>query len=94
MIPQRIILICSTAHSDSNKVFESLKNLDWERDVITDYSDAALLDKMEELKKDIQDSKTLFFRKSLNPGLFWASKEIPISFWTMLGSYPAVVAWG
>ena len=56
-IPQRIILICSTAHSDSNKVFKSLKNLDWEQDVITDYSDIALTDKMTELKKDITDYK-------------------------------------
>ena len=56
-IPQRIILICSTAHSDSNKVFKSLNNLDWDQDVITDYSDIALTDKMTELKKDITDFK-------------------------------------
>jgi len=29
-IPQRIVLICSTAHSDSNRVFKSLKNLNWD----------------------------------------------------------------
>ena len=28
VVPQRIILISSTAHSDSNRVFKSLKNLD------------------------------------------------------------------
>ncbi len=51
-IPQRIILICSTAHSDSNRVFKSLKNLNWDDDVIEDYNDSLLQDKMEELKSD------------------------------------------
>jgi len=49
-IPQRIILICSTAHSDSNRVFKSLKKLNWDDDVIEDYNDSLLQDKMEELK--------------------------------------------
>ena len=39
-IPQRIILICSTAHSDSNRVFKSLKNLNWDDDVIEEYNDS------------------------------------------------------
>jgi len=56
-IPQRIILICSTAHSDSNKVFKNLKNLDWDNDVIDDYNDDELIYKMEELKTDLQHSK-------------------------------------
>jgi hypothetical protein len=38
-IPQRIVLICSTAHSDSNRVFKSLKNLNWDDDVIDEYND-------------------------------------------------------
>ena len=56
-VPQRIILICSTAHSDSNRVFKSLKNLDWDNDVIENYNDISLLNKMEELKTDIEKSK-------------------------------------
>jgi len=56
-IPQRIVLICSTAQSDSNRIFKTLKHLDWNNDVIEDYDDQLLLDKMEELKRDIQQSK-------------------------------------
>ena len=41
-IPQRIILICSTAHSDSNRVFKALKNLNWDEDVIDEYNDTLL----------------------------------------------------
>ena len=56
-IPQRIILISPTAHSDSNQIFKSLKNLDWETDIITEYSDDLLKNKMEEVKKDLLESK-------------------------------------
>jgi len=56
-IPQRIILISPTAHSDSNLIFKTLKNLDWDLDVITEYSDNILKDKMEEVKKNLLDSK-------------------------------------
>jgi hypothetical protein len=55
--PQRIILISPTAHSDSNQIFKSLKNLDWDVDVITEYSDIILKDKMEEVKKELEESK-------------------------------------
>ena len=56
-IPQRIILISPTAHSDSNQIFKSLKNLDFDLDVITEYSDIILKDKMEEVKKELLESK-------------------------------------
>ena len=56
-IPQRIILICSTAHSDSNRVFKSLKNLNWDDDVLEDYNDSLLQDKMHELKYDLDHAK-------------------------------------
>ena len=56
-IPQRIILISPTAHSDSNLIFKTLKNLDWDIDVITEYSDIVLREKMEEVKFDLQQSK-------------------------------------
>ncbi len=63
-IPQRIILICSTAHSDSNRVFKSLKNLNWDDDVIEDYNDSLLQDKMEELKYDSDHAKEYKLYKS------------------------------
>ena len=56
-IPQRIILISPTAHSDSNQIFKSLKNLDWDIDVITEYSDDVLKNKMEEVKTELLQSK-------------------------------------
>jgi len=57
VVPQRIVLISSTAHSDSNKIFKTLKNLDWDNDVIEDYDDDLLKMKMDELKNDLDHSK-------------------------------------
>ena len=57
LVPQRIILISSTANSDSNIIFKSLKNLDWDNDVIENYEDDLLKMKMEELKYDLDHSK-------------------------------------
>jgi Cdc6-like AAA superfamily ATPase len=56
-VPQRIILVSPTAHSDSNQIFKSLKNLDWDIDVITEYSDDILKNKMEEVKAELLQSK-------------------------------------
>ena len=56
-IPQRIILISPTAHSDSNRIFKSLKHLDWDEDVITEYSDDLLKDKMQEVKIELDQGK-------------------------------------
>jgi hypothetical protein len=56
-IPQRITLISPTAHSDSNRIFRSLKNLDWDEDVITEYSDDVLKENMEEVKLELEQSK-------------------------------------
>jgi hypothetical protein len=64
-IPQRIILICSTAHSDSNRVFKSLKNINWDEDVIEDYNDSLLSDKMRELKHDLEHAKEYKLYKSV-----------------------------
>ncbi len=55
-IPQRIIL-CSTAHSDTNRVFKSFKNLNWDADVIDEYNESLLEDKMHELKYDLDQAK-------------------------------------
>ena len=57
VVEQRIILISTTAYSDSNKVFRSLKNLDWENDIIDSYTDEELTNKMQEVKKDLDDIK-------------------------------------
>ena len=57
LIPQRIILISSTAHSDSNRIFKTLKNLDWDNDVIEDYDDELLKMKMDDLKHDLDHAK-------------------------------------
>ena len=57
LIPQRIILISSTAHSDSNRIFKTLKNLDWDNDVIEDYDDDLLKMKMDDLKHDLDHAK-------------------------------------
>ncbi len=56
-VPQRIILISPTAHSDSNQIFKSLKNLDWVVDVITEYSDDVLKNKMEEVRRNYYNPK-------------------------------------
>ena len=56
-VPQRIVLISPTAHSDSNVIFKSLKNLDWDVDVLTEYSDEILKQKIQEVKKDLDESK-------------------------------------
>ena len=68
-IPQRIILICSTAHSDSNRVFKSLKNLNWDDDVIEEYNDSLLQDKMGELKYDLDHAKEYKLYKSVYKNL-------------------------
>jgi hypothetical protein len=56
-IPQRIILFSPTAYSDSNAIFKSLKNLNWDTDVLINYSDEILKEKIEEVKKDLDESK-------------------------------------
>ncbi len=56
-VPQRIVLISPTAHSDSNLIFKSLKNLNWDTDVLTEYSDEILKEKIEEVKKDLDEAK-------------------------------------
>ena len=53
----RIILFCPTYHSSANPIFQTLQNLD-EDDVILEYSDYKLLDKLDEIemeKKEIEE---------------------------------------
>ena len=50
----RVIVFCPTIHSSANPIYESLKYLN-EDDIILDYSDDKLLDKLHEIeeKKDL-----------------------------------------
>jgi len=47
----RVILFCPTAHSVANPIYETLKYLD-DDDIILDYSDDKLLDKISEIEED------------------------------------------
>ena len=55
----RVIVFCPTIHSAANPIYESLKYLD-EDDIILDYSDYKLLEKLDEIEKgkvEIQEYK-------------------------------------
>jgi len=57
---QKIVLFSPTAHSSLNPIYHSLKHLDWDKDVVLDYSDDKLqvrLDEIEELKFEIEKYK-------------------------------------
>ncbi len=58
-VPQRLVLISPTAHSDSNVILKSLKNLDWDTDVSIEYSDEILKDKIQEIKKILTKLKNI-----------------------------------
>ena len=49
----RVILFCPTAHSVANPIYESLKYLD-DDDIILDYSDDKLLDKINNIEEEKQ----------------------------------------
>ena len=63
-IPPRLVLISPTAKSDSNKIFEVLKSLD-DDDIIEEYTDEALKDKMVELRQDLDDGLEYQYYKKL-----------------------------
>ena len=48
----RTILFCPTGNSDFNKIYTTLESLDQENDVILDYSDDKLLDKLHEIEEE------------------------------------------
>lgn len=50
----RIILFCPTFHSSANPIFQTLKDLD-DDDVVLDYSDDKLLDKLDDIEKEKED---------------------------------------
>jgi len=63
-IPPRIILISPTAKSDSNKIFDILKHLK-DTDIIEEYSDDILKDKIEELRHDLDEGIEYQYYKKL-----------------------------
>ena len=50
-LTMRVIVFCPTIHSAANPIYESLKYLD-EDDIILDYSDYKLLEKLDEIEKE------------------------------------------
>ena len=54
-IPMRIVLISPTAKSDSNKIFSILKSID-DTDIIEEYTDDILKDKIAELRSDLNEA--------------------------------------
>jgi len=59
-LPTRIILFAPTANSDANPVYKTLKNLD-EDDIILQYTDDILLDKIDSIKQDKEDIENYKF---------------------------------
>ena len=57
-LTMRVIVFCPTINSSANPIYESLKHLD-ENDIILDYSDDKLLDKLHEIEEEE------FFLKSI-----------------------------
>jgi hypothetical protein len=53
-LPIRTILFAPTAYSQANPIYQTLKSLD-ENDIILQYSDDILLDKIDSIEKDKQD---------------------------------------
>ena len=51
----RTILFCPTGNSEANPIYTSLKSLDFSNDVILNYSDTKLIEKLNEIEKDKQD---------------------------------------
>jgi len=52
-LDMRVILFCPTYHSTANPIFQTLQYLD-ENDVVLDYSDDKLLDKLDEIEYEYQ----------------------------------------
>jgi len=51
----RSILFCPTGNSEANPIYTTLKSLDFSNDVILNYSDTKLIEKLDEIEKDKQD---------------------------------------
>ena len=56
-LTMRVIVLCPTINSSANPIYESLKYLD-ENDIILDYSDDKLLDKLQEIEQEKEDIQT------------------------------------
>ena len=58
----RVIVFCPTILSTANPIYDTLKNLD-EDDIVIDYSDDKLLDKLDEIenkKEEIENFKNMW----------------------------------
>ena len=53
-LEMRVIVFCPTIHSAANPIYESLKYLD-EEDIILDYSDYKLLEKLQDIEKEKEE---------------------------------------
>jgi hypothetical protein len=53
-LDMRVIVFCPTMMSSANPIYETLKYLD-EDDIVMDYSDDKLLDKLEKIEKEKED---------------------------------------
>ena len=56
-LTMRVIVFCPTINSSANPIYESLKYLD-ENDIILDYSDDKLIDKLQEIEQEKEDIQT------------------------------------
>ena len=54
ILPIGTILFAPTAYSQANPIYQTLKSLD-ENDIILEYSDSILLDKLDSIEQDKQD---------------------------------------
>lgn len=54
-LPIRTILFCPTGNSEANPIYKTLNSLDFENDVILQYTENALLDKIDEIEQDKKD---------------------------------------
>ena len=59
----RVILFCPTAHSVADPIYETLKNLD-EEDIVLNYSDDILLDKLQDIEQEKQGGREGGFASS------------------------------
>ena len=63
----RTILFCPTGNSNFNTIYKSLKSLDQENDIILNYSDAVLLDVLDQIAKEEEEIKEYYkYLKSYN----------------------------
>ena len=58
-LDMRVIVFCPTIMSSANPIYETLKYLD-EDDIVMEYSDDKLLDKLDEIEKENDDGVKMY----------------------------------